>query len=453
MDFYHAALEIKAVDTQQRIISGYAASHHNIDRTRDIIDPAASAKAVKRIKDPKLEIPVFIGHKTNELSMGHPVTIQATPRGLYTETYIYEGSDGDNLLAKARDMHAHGVPLGMSIGYKTHDSRNERTARGRVRRLLDYELKEYSFAAHQTIANPEALTTGVKARRGKALGEGTDAAGGALVPPDQKETGMQYRIEQQGGAWRVYCDSDSDGDADEDADDHQPVGTYASAEIANAVVAALRAQGGDDEEERGDAAGGKTMTTEAKAIWSQKEQDALPDSSFLYIEPGGVKDSDNRTTPRSKRHLPYKGADGTIDPTHVRAAISRLGQDATLPGVDEAKKASLQARLRKMLEDTSSGKTVDEGPEWTTGAPLAIRALGYQLLDLSEQIAEEQKAMALLGENVKEGHRIRQPVRDDLTLVGHDLRRIIDWSATIERGEDDLATVTRYRALVTALDI
>ena len=450
MDFYSASLEIKAVDVSQRIISGYAAVHHNIDRVRDIIDPAASAKAVRRLKDPKLEIPVFIGHKSNELSMGHPITVQATPRGLYTETYIYQGSDGDNLLAKARDMQAHGVPLGMSIGFKTHDSRMEHTARGRVRRLLDYELKEYSFAAHQTIANPEALTTGVKARRRKALSEGSDSAGGMLVPPDRKETGMQYRVTQDGGKWAVYCDADNDGDAD----DNRLVGSYASEEIANAVVAALRAEGVDDDD--GDAPDGKTMSQEAKAVWTGKYVDSLPNSSFLYVEPGD-DDGEGKRVPRSKRHFPYKDANGKVDVPHLRNAIARIPQ-GNAPGLDDGKKASLQARARALLEKESggmgNGKTLDlDAPEWKGGVPLSLRALGYRLLDLSEQIATEQKAMVLLGEDTKEYHRVRPPVRDDLTLVGLELKRLVDWCATIERGEDELATVARYRALVNALDI
>jgi hypothetical protein len=283
-----------------------------------------------------------------------------------------------------------------------------------------------------------------------------------LVPPDQKEAGMQYRIEQQGGAWRVYCD----GDSDADADDNRLVGTYTSEEIANAVVAALRKEAtGGDADETGEsqeadyvAGGAKTMKEEAKAQWTAASMDSLPDSSFLFIEPGGAKDSGGKTVPRSKRHFPIRDADGKIDLPHLRNAIARIPQGKA-EGLDDAKKASLQARARALLEKETGdkgddGKTLDlDAPEWKSGAPLSIRGLAYRLLDLSEQIAAEQKAMTLLGEDVKEGHRIRQPVRDDLTLVGHDLRRIIDWSATIERGEDDLATVTRYRALVSALDI
>lgn len=445
MDFFSASLAIKTVDLQQRIISGYAAVHHNIDRVRDIIDPAASVKAVNRIKDPKMEIPVFIGHKHNELSLGHPVVVQATPRGLYTETYIYEGSEGDNLLAKAKDMQAHGVPLGMSIGFKTHDSRNEHTAHGRVRRLLDYELKEYSFAAHQTIANPEALITDVKAKRQKALSEGSDGGGGFVVPPDQKEDIMDEPCAACAalGAHSPDCTCDGCDGMDDDGCD---------------CAAALEA--GGPKATRDDSLGAEGMTApmrgkkktvnEAKAVWTGKYVDALPNSSFLFVEPG-EDDGDGKRVPRSKRHFPYKDADGKVDLAHLRNAIARIPQ-SNAPGLDDAKKATLQARARRMLESADDGKTFEETAEWKTGAPIQVRALAYRLLDLSEQIATEHKAMALLGEDTKEYHRIRKPVRDDLTLVSLDLKRLLEWSDTIERGADAEATITRYKAAAAIFD-
>lgn len=67
----------------------------------------------------------------------------------------------------------------------------------------------------------------------------------------------------------------------------------------------------------------------------------LPDSAFLYVEPGS-KDKEGKTEPRSKRHLPYKTADGSIDLPRLRNALSRLGQSNTGKGW-------LSADLRKRL--------------------------------------------------------------------------------------------------------
>lgn len=66
-----------------------------------------------------------------------------------------------------------------------------------------------------------------------------------------------------------------------------------------------------------------TNITEAK--WTRKFINDLPDSCFAYIEDGGTKE-DGKTKPRSLRHFPYKGADGTIDLPHLRNALARAPQ-------------------------------------------------------------------------------------------------------------------------------
>jgi hypothetical protein len=58
----------------------------------------------------------------------------------------------------------------------------------------------------------------------------------------------------------------------------------------------------------------------AKAERSTKEINDLPDSDFAYIEPGGSKDDEGKTVPRSLRHFPI------MDAAHVRNALSRAPQ-------------------------------------------------------------------------------------------------------------------------------
>jgi 2'-5' RNA ligase len=89
----------------------------------------------------------------------------------------------------------------------------------------------------------------------------------------------------------------------------------------------------------------------AKAEWSAAFINDLPDSSFAVIEPGGEKDEDGKTTPRSLRHLPYKDASGKVDLPHLRNALSRLPQtklSAELKAKAQAKlKAAANAALAK----------------------------------------------------------------------------------------------------------
>ena len=101
-----------------------------------------------------------------------------------------------------------------------------------------------------------------------------------------------------------------------------------------------------------------------KAKWSTAYINDLPDSSFAYIESGGKKDKDGKTTPRSKRHLPYKDKSGKVDPAHVRNALARLNQ-THIP-------ASAKASAKKKLIAAARSVGITDG----TGVPVAELVLG-----------------------------------------------------------------------------
>jgi hypothetical protein len=83
------------------------------------------------------------------------------------------------------------------------------------------------------------------------------------------------------------------------------------------------------------------------AQWSTELIDNLPDSAFLYVEPGGKKDETGKTTPRSLRHLPVRGADGKVDLPHVRDALGRIPQSNLPQGVKER----VMSEAQQMLSD------------------------------------------------------------------------------------------------------
>lgn len=78
-----------------------------------------------------------------------------------------------------------------------------------------------------------------------------------------------------------------------------------------------------------------------EAKLTQAAVNDLPDSSFAYISPGGSKDDNGKTVPRSLRHLPYKSADGSIDKAHLRNALARLDQT----DIPAAAKATARKKL------------------------------------------------------------------------------------------------------------
>lgn len=84
----------------------------------------------------------------------------------------------------------------------------------------------------------------------------------------------------------------------------------------------------------------------------------LPDSAFAYIEPGGTKDEQGRTVPRSLRHFPIH------DAAHVRAALSRAPQspfgDKAMPKIRAAAK---KFGVGQPAEESQRDERVFLGPQ------------------------------------------------------------------------------------------
>ena len=60
------------------------------------------------------------------------------------------------------------------------------------------------------------------------------------------------------------------------------------------------------------------------AEWSQKQINDLPDSAFAYVQKGGKKDSEGKTSPRNLRNLPHHDGNGKVDLPHLLNAMARV---------------------------------------------------------------------------------------------------------------------------------
>lgn len=94
---------------------------------------------------------------------------------------------------------------------------------------------------------------------------------------------------------------------------------------------------------------GAALTKKLAAMKTSSVND-LPDSVFAYIEPGGEKDSEGKTVPRSLRHFPIH------DANHVRNALARMSQSnygakAKPKVVAAAKKFGIKTTLVEELND------------------------------------------------------------------------------------------------------
>jgi hypothetical protein len=143
---------------------------------------------------------------------------------------------------------------------------------------------------------------------------------------------MPWKIEKRNGQYCVIKKIDGDNE-----------GCHATRDEAKKHMAALYAS---------------EKEVDMDKEWSAAYKNSLPDSSFLYIEPGGKKDSEGKTTPRSLRHLPYKDANGKIDKGHLDNAASRLAQSNTGKGwLSASLRKKLQAKVKRLQ---GQGKSVEE---------------------------------------------------------------------------------------------
>lgn len=110
---------------------------------------------------------------------------------------------------------------------------------------------------------------------------------------------------------------------------------------------------------------------EMKAQWTSAYIDSLPDSAFAFIESGGDKDSEGKTTPRSLRHFPYKDANGNLDEAHIRNALARIPQsNVSADGKSSALK-TIQAAAKKVgIEMAKNIMFAPLETEWNEGDAL-----------------------------------------------------------------------------------
>ncbi len=101
------------------------------------------------------------------------------------------------------------------------------------------------------------------------------------------------------------------------------------------------------------------------AEWTVAYQNDLPDDAFLYIEADAEKDDTGKTTPRSKRHFPYRDASGKVDLPHLQNAVARIPQ-SNAPGLTAEAKAALQDKARGILEGERPAKADESDGEGIT---------------------------------------------------------------------------------------
>lgn len=93
-----------------------------------------------------------------------------------------------------------------------------------------------------------------------------------------------------------------------------------------------------------------------KAVWSTAFINDLPDAAFAVVLPGGKKDDQGKTVPRSLRMLPHHNGrvkrsteHGTVDLPHLRNGLARIGQAKIPKDAKRRAQAHLEAHAKELL--------------------------------------------------------------------------------------------------------
>ncbi len=140
------------------------------------------------------------------------------------------------------------------------------------------------------------------------------------------------------------------------------------------------------------------------AVWTTAYINNLPDSCFLYIESGGSKDSDGKTTPRSLRHFPVKDDSGAMDMPHLRNALARIPQSNLPADVKKRLTSKAQTVLKRMGGKPSARLKENTMPEL------------YEILGLGQDADDDAITSAVTA--LKEKADQAEAAPDEDTLKG-----------------------------------
>ena len=172
----------------------------------------------------------------------------------------------------------------------------------------------------------------------------------------------------------------------------------------------------------------------------------LSDDAFAYVEPGGVKDDQGLTAPRSHRHFAHHAEDGSVDPEQLDEALEQ-----TLKSEHGAHARAHLLRHRDALET----KARDDAHTlfWS------YQSLGGQLLVTSEnlhelayRVVDEEKAMATVQWQHPEERAL--PVTLQQLIEAKDLLEVmIAHAQQAETGDDGRARATYLRQELELLEV
>lgn len=288
-------IEVKA-DGHSGTFTALASVFHNVDSVGDRVMPGAFSKTLANWRESGDPIPVILSHKWDDpmamIGKADPHDVIQTPRGLQVTGNL--DVTGNPIAKQVHKLMKERLLKGWSFGYTVPDG-GEQAAEDGANELTEIDLIEVGPTLKG--ANPEAELQAIK----------------SLAQAVEVEQDVKLKLPEPAEAG------------------YPPV---------------------------------------FKAVWTTSYINDLPDSAFLYVEPGGSKDSDGKTVPRSMRHFPVKDASGSVDLPHVRNALSRIPQSNLPQSVKDRATAAAKRLLGSSQSSSVDQNEVKEWPgDYTAGLP------------------------------------------------------------------------------------
>ena len=179
-------------------------------------------------------------------------------------------------------------------------------------------------------------------------------------------------------------------------------------------------------------------------VWTRRYIDDLPDSAFALILPGGQRDEEGKTVPRSLRKFPYKNRDVKVDLPHLRNANARVSQSeiseeqkkeamVVLGRVKKKLGIGMNAEEAKIVEQAEREGSEEVGfevePEPTMDELIAsvedvvgqinesIEALTVRVEKLEKTFAEKPENRGEIAEGFLKNPRLMIPVEDAVKMI------------------------------------
>lgn len=141
-------------------------------------------------------------------------------------------------------------------------------------------------------------------------------------------------------------------------------------------------------------------------VWTRRYINDLPDFAFAVILPGGEKDEDGKTVPRSLRKFPYRNAQGKIDLPHLRNANARILQSGipeeyrkqamlVLGRVKKRLGIGMSDEEAKIVEQTEEGEDEAEGISFEVEEESTMDEVIMSVEDVVGQIGEAIEALTV----------------------------------------------------------